>query len=177
MTPKELRLIPRIGLFAALVYVLSWATAMLPNVNLIFFIVFISGFMWGIIPGMLVGAFGMGLSTFFSPFGPAALPVMIVQIVGASFSGLLGAIYFNMYGNKITNLKLYLIIPLFSILCTLVFFIPVNIVDSWLFQPFWERFYISSYWSLISVGSNLLVFSLLFPSMISFCKKEQSSFC
>ncbi len=177
MTPKELRLIPRIGLFAALIYVLSLATAMLPNVNLIFFIVFIAGFMWGAIPGMLVGAFGMGLSTFFSPFGPAALPVMTAQIVGASFSGLIGAAYFSIYGNEITNLKLYFSIPLFSFFCTLAFFIPVNIVDSWLFQPFWERFYISSFWSLISVGSNMVLFTLLFPSMISFCKKEQRALC
>ena len=177
MTPKELRLIPRIGLFAALIYVLSWATAMLPNVNLIFFIVFLAGFMWGTLPGMLVGAFGMGLSTFFSPFGPAALPIMITQIAGASLSGLFGSIYFSMYGNEISTLKLYLIIPFFSIICTLGFFIPVNIVDSWLFQPFWERLYISSIWSLISVGSNILLFTLLFPSMISFCKKEQQALC
>lgn len=177
MTPKELRLIPRIGLFAALIYVLSWATAMLPNVNLIFFVVFIAGFMWGAVPGMLVGAFGMGLSSLFSPFGPAALPVMISQVAGASFSGLFGAIYFSMYGNDISRIKLYVIVPLFSIFCTIAFYIPVNIVDSWLFQPFWERFYMSSFWSLISIGSNLLLFTLLFPSMISFCKKEQKALC
>lgn len=177
MTPKELRLIPRIGLFAALIYVLSWATAMLPNVNLIFFIVFIAGFMWGIIPGMLVGAFGMGLSTFFSPFGPAAFPIMITQIISASLSGLLGALYFSMYGVDLKTVNRFILIPLFSIACTLTFFIPVNIIDSWLFQPFWERFYISSLWSLISVGSNLVLFTLLFPSMIPFCKKEQEAFC
>ncbi len=177
MTPKELRLIPRIGLFAALIYILSMATAPLPNVNLIFFIVFIAGFMWGAFSGMLVGAFGMGLSSFFSPFGPAALPVMIAQIFGASLSGLFGAIYYYSYGNEISKLKMYLWIPLFSILCTLGYFIPVNIVDSWLFQPFWERFYISSLWSLISVVSNMLLFMLLFPPLISFCKKEQRALC
>ncbi len=177
MTPKELRLIPRIGLFAALIYVMSWATAMLPNVNLIFYIVFVAGFMWGALPGMLVGAFGMGLSTFFSPFGPAALPIMITQIVGASMSGLFGSIYFSMYGNEISSMKLYLIIPLFSIICTLAFFIPVNVVDAWLFQPFWERLYMSSLFSLISIGSNLVLFTLLFPSMISFFEKEQQALC
>ena len=177
MTPRELRLIPRIGLFAALIYILSWATAMLPNVNLIFFVVFLAGFMWGTIPGMLVGAFGMGLSTFFSPFGPAALPIMVTQIAAASLSGLLGSIYFSMYGIELKTINRYFFIPLFSILCTITFFIPVNIVDSWLFQPFWERLYISTLWSLISVGSNLLLFTLLFPSMIPFCKKEQEAFC
>jgi len=177
MTPNELRLIPRIGLFASLIYVLSWATAMLPNVNLIFFIVFVAGFMWGTTPGMLVGAFGMGLSTFFSPFGPAALPVMVAQVFGASMSGLLGYLFQSVYQNKLTKLKLYTWLPLFSILCTFCYFIPVTIVDSWLFQPFWERLYMSSFWSLISVGSNILLFMLLFPSIASFCNKEQQSFC
>ncbi len=177
MTSKELRLIPRIGLFAALIYVLSWATAMLPNVNLIFFIVFISGYMWGAFPGMLVGAFGMGLSTFFSPFGPAALPVMVAQVFGASMSGVLGAMFVRITGDRLTQFRLYLWLPIFSLACTLGFFIPVNIVDSWLFQPFWERLYISSFWSLISVGSNIVLFMLLFPALISFCKKEQETFC
>lgn len=177
MTPKELRLIPRIGLFAALIYVLSWATAMLPNVNLIFFIVFISGYMWGIIPGMLVGAFGMGLTTFFNPFGPAMIPVMLAQIIGASISGLLGAVYFSMYKDSVSKFNLLFIIPLFSLLCTIGYFIPVNLIDSWLIQPFWERFYVSSLWSLISVGSNIVLFMLLFPAMISFCKKEREAFC
>ena len=37
------RLIARIALFSALIYVLSWGTSFLPSVNLAFFIAFAAG--------------------------------------------------------------------------------------------------------------------------------------
>ena len=60
------RLIARIALFAAIVYVFSWMLAMLPNVKVTFFIIFTAGFVWGLVPGMLVGAVGTGLWSLFT---------------------------------------------------------------------------------------------------------------
>ena len=71
----SVRLISRIALFAALFYVLSWGTAFLPNVNLGFLVAFTAGLLWGAVPGMLVGAVGMGIFTMFNPYGPATVPV------------------------------------------------------------------------------------------------------
>ena len=106
---SRLRLIPRIALFSALIYVLSWGTSYLPNVNLVFFIAFMAGAFWGLIPGVLVGAIGMGLWTTFHPF-----------------------------------------------------YLPVNLVDAWIFRPFWPRFIGGMAWSLISLGSNAIIFPVLF---------------
>ena len=91
-------LIARVAVSAALVYVLSWGTSYLPNVNLIFFIVFSAGFLWGAGPGALVGAIGMGLWTAFNPFGPAAAPVMLAQVAGAALSAGVGAAYRRILG-------------------------------------------------------------------------------
>ena len=77
-------LVARIALFSALVYVLSWGTSYLPNVNFIFFIVFSAGFLWGAVPGILVGLIGMGLWTAFNPYGPAPAPIMMAQVIGAA---------------------------------------------------------------------------------------------
>jgi len=177
MTPKHVRLIPRIGLFAALIYILSWATSLLPNVSLVFFIVFSAGFMWGVLPGVLTGMVGMGLTTLFNPYGPAALPIMIAQIGGAAISGLFGAVYFNLPHLRQSKLLLYVSLGAASLACTISFFLPVNIVDAWLFQPFWERFVISSGWSLISVVSNVIIFTILFPALLSFYHKERKLLC
>jgi uncharacterized membrane protein len=87
----RLRLITRIALFSALIYVLSWGTSYFPNLNFIFFIVFVAGFLWGVVPGMLVGLIGMGLWTAFNPYGMAVPPIMLAQMLGASAGGVVGA--------------------------------------------------------------------------------------
>jgi hypothetical protein len=110
------RLIARIALFSALVYALSWGTAFIPNVNLIFFLVFSAGFLWGLFPGVMVG----------------------------------GA----------------------ALLCTVLYYLPVSLVDAWLFQPFWPRFYISLAWALPSLGANLVIFPLLFAYIHRLYERE-----
>jgi hypothetical protein len=157
------RLITRIALFSGLIYVLSWATSYFPNINLIFFIVFSAGLLWGALAGATVGLIGMGLWTLLNPYGPAALPVMFAQVLGAACSGPIGAAVgssnWQSAGAGTQKLRLCLA----ALLCTLAFYLPVNVVDAWVFQPFWPRMITSGIWTLISLGSNLVIFPLLFP--------------
>jgi hypothetical protein len=157
-------LVARIALFSALVYVFSWGTSYLPNVNFIFFIVFSAGFLWGAIPGILVGLIGMGLWTAFNPYGPAPAPIMIAQVIGAAGSGLVGAIFrwSNWQRGPALVLAGHLILSAF--LCTVIFYLPVNMVDAILFQPFWPRFVGGALWAVISLGFNVLIFPLLFQA-------------
>ncbi len=168
------RLTARIAVFAALIYVLSWATSYIPNLNLVFFLVFSSGFLWGASAGMLVGAMGMGLWTFFNPYGPAPIPVIIAQIVGASLGGVAGQLFHALQlhtGNKFMQ-TIWLVLG--SIVCTVSFFLPVSLVDAWLFQPFWPRFIAGISWSLISFVSNAIIFSLLFHVTLRLYRSEKS---
>lgn len=157
-------LVARIALFSALVYVLSWGTSYLPNVNFIFFIVFSAGFLWGAVPGSLVGLIGMGLWTVFNPYGPAPAPIMMAQVIGAAGSGLVGAVFrrSNWQRGQAPALAGRLILSAF--LCTVIFYLPVNMVDALLFQPFWPRFVGGALWAAISLGFNVLIFPLLFQA-------------
>jgi hypothetical protein len=162
----RLRMIARVGLFAALIYVLSWATAYLPNVNFIFFIVFVSGYLWGAKPGFLVGFIGMGLWTGLNPFGPAVLPIMAVQTIGAGLSGLAGRSFQIIARDSWGTKQRLAALVLAAIICTLLYYLPVIIVDAWLFQPFWPRFISGLPWVAISIISNVLIFSLLFGRVV-----------
>ncbi len=163
----------RIALFAALVYVFSWATSFLPNVNLIFFIVFTAGFLWGPSSGLLVGAVGMGLWTTFNPYGPAALPISLAQVTGAALVGLLGALFGATYRDRENNTTLIIQLALFGALAALLFYLPVNTVDAWLFQPFWPRFITGIVWAGVSIVSNMVIFPLLFPVARRIYRREQ----
>lgn len=172
MTPLGLQRITRIALFSALVYIFSWATSYLPNISLLFFIVFIAGYLWGRTTGMLIGAIGEAFWTFFNPYGPAPIPIILVQIIGASLSGLIGA-YFRAYNIHTQALMpRILLLSIAGIICTLAFYLPVNLVDAWLFQPFVPRFIAGMSWSLIAIGSNMLIFPLLFNAISGFLQRE-----
>ncbi len=155
-------LLARIALFAALVYVLSWGTSYLPNVNFIFIIVFSAGFLWGLIPGMAVGAIGMGLWTLFNPYGPAPLPIMLAQTIGASGSGIVGALFRRVGWAGFGKSQLIIALVIAACLSTLLFYVPVNVIDAWLFGPFTERFVGGMLWAGISLGFNIIIFPLLF---------------
>ncbi len=156
------RLFTRIALFSALIYVLSWATSYLPNVSLAFFIAFSAGFLWGILPGATVGIIGMGLFTAFNPYGPAHPYLMITQMGGMACCGVMGGLFSHSAWPGSHRRTLALALALNGLVCTVLYFLPVNLVDAWLFGPFWPRFVTSWTWSLISVGANILVFPLLF---------------
>lgn len=160
---REIRLIARVGLFAALCYATSLATVYLPNIKVMFLIIFAAGVLWGILPGMAVGAIGCGLWSAFNPFGPAPLPILAAQIAGAALIGLLGgAVGLKRWILSISRLSLALA-SVAGVVSSLLFFLPVNIVDAYLFGPFWPRFWISMTWSLVAIGSNAVIYPLLFP--------------
>lgn len=170
-----LRLLTRIALFSALIYALSWGTAYLPNVKFTFFIIFAAGFIWGAGPGLLVGAIGTGLWTWFNAYGPAPLPIMLAQIIGSAGCGLIGAAFRHSSLLLRRGAVVTVFLALAALFCSLSFYLPVNLVDAWLFQPFWPRFVAGSIWMLISLVSNMIIFPLLFPAIRLLHAREEAA--
>ena len=171
---RRVRLITRIALFSALVYLFSWATSFLPNINLAFFIAFAAGYLWGMVPGGLVGGLGMGLWTVFNPYGPATLPVTIAQVVGFALSGLVGGITRPICDPAARPAHWLPAMLIAAATATCGFFLIVSAVDAWVFQPFWPRFITGLVWALPSLGANLLIFTLLFPVLKQIYGREQA---
>ncbi|HOZ08343.1 MAG TPA: hypothetical protein PKW75_08655, partial [candidate division Zixibacteria bacterium] len=114
--------------------------------------------------GILVGAVGMGLWTMFNPYGPAAAPVAVAQVVGAAGSGVVGALFRRSVGRGGPSWRTTGGLLAASALCTVLFYLPVNLADAWVFQPFWPRFVGGALWAGISLAANAVIFPLLFPA-------------
>ena len=168
----RVRMIPRVALLAAMIYVLSWATSYFPNVNLAFFIAFSAGYVWGAWPGMAVGALGMWLWTSFNPLGPAMPLVAVAQVVGLGLCGMLGFLFRAVLGDGGVGMIRTMLLLLAALLCTLVFYIPVSVVDAWVIQPFWPRLWGGLAFSLISLVANLLIFPFLFGVTRRICERQ-----
>jgi len=172
---RRLKIIARVAIFAALVFVFSYATALIPNVNLSFFIVFTAGFLWGCWPGIGVGVIGFFLWSNFNPSGPAPLPILISQLIGISFSAVVGALMSSWISIGRWSLRLIILLLISGFLCGFLFHLIVNIVDAYVFQPFWPRLIGSLLFSLITVISNCIIFPLLYPVLEYLYRKEKKS--
>lgn len=76
----------------AIVFVAGQALAGIPNVELVTFLVFVSGFLLGPARGALVGAAGMGAHSLFNVMGAAPPPVWVAQWVCYAGVGVAGAL-------------------------------------------------------------------------------------
>lgn len=164
--------IGRVAVFAALVYVLSWATAWLPNVNLSFFVIFSAGLLWGLGAGVMVGTVGMALWTVFNPHGPAMIPIMVSQIVGASLCGVMGHLWRRMGGMRLLGAMKLAALGGAGLVCTMLYYIPVSVADAWVFQPFLPRLIGGLGFSVVALISNLVIFPLLFPVTYHLYRRE-----
>jgi len=151
---QSLRIITRVGVFASLVFIFSYFSAFLYNINLGFFIIFVSGFLWGPGPGIGVGLVGFFLWSNFNPFGPAAS---------------------KMFNPEKWSRKGLVILIVSGFLSGLFYHIPVDIVDALLYQPFWPRLIGGAIFSLITIVSCSIIFPLFYPALALMYKKEKNS--
>ena len=161
----KIKRITRVAILAALVFAMSYSSVFLYNINPAFFLVFSVGFILGTNLGVLVGIIGFFLWSFFNPFGPAPFPILFAQLVGISFSAVIGRIASKTMRIDKYSLSTIIILAISGALCGFLYHLTVDLADAVLFQPFWPRLIAGLAFSLITVVSNAILFPILFPAM------------
>lgn len=156
------RRVAAIGIFAALAYAGSFVLFALPNVTLSILIVFYAGFYLESLAGMAVGIIAALIISLFNPYGLAPPPVLVAQVLGYALVGLLGS-WSRRLVDAASKAVRYVWLVLMGIVSALVYMTPVSVADAYLFGPFWERLALSAPFVLVTVGSNVLFFVILFP--------------
>ncbi len=170
---SRLKIITRVAVFAALVFVLSYFSVTLYNFNPAFFVVFLAAWLWGFWPGVGVGVIGFFLYSNFNPYGPPQLPILMAQLVGISFTPFLGIAVSRMITSPVWDGKTIFILALAGFLSGLSYHIVVDIVDALVYQPFWPRLIGGLFFSVITIVSNSIIFPLLFPVMVYMQNRER----
>jgi hypothetical protein len=153
------------AIFAALCYVTMLPLVGIYNVFLTLFICFTAGTLLGAGWGFLTGLVGMFLCSYFNPLGAALPPIMLAQMLGAGFSGWVG----GMVGKRlpITHYSLihFILMGGIGFGTALVYHLLVDLVDAWLWGPFWVRLQVGLVSSLVTIASNVVIFILLSPML------------
>jgi hypothetical protein len=156
------------GLFISAGVSLGFALAQIPNVELITTTIFLSGYFLGLKEGVLVGICTEGLYSLLSPFGLAAPPLFLAQIISMGFAGFAGAV-FRKHRSTIKivpPIQLgfvgFGITLLFAVLTTLSFVLFIELSA----RQFVGSFIYGMGFYLTHLISNTLIFIILVPVII-----------
>lgn len=107
------------GAFIALSVALGYAFITVPNVELVTASIFIAGYVLGIKEGCLIGFIAEAIYSGLNPYGMAAPPILIAQVLSMAVIGMMGGIIGSRsYSNKVSFL---FILGLSGFLGTLLF--------------------------------------------------------
>jgi len=162
----------RVAIFVALAYVAALASFYIPNVSLIFIVVFAAGAFYGLGPGVIVGGMGMMLWTLMNPYGMAGLYMTITQVIGMALVGALGStLHRSQFLTAIKPFGFWLL-GLYGLLSGLIFQLLISLVLAWLFGPFWPSFYSNMTFALLTIGSNIVIFVVCYPLLVKGSRRE-----
>ena len=116
LTIKKISLI---AAFIALGVTLGYAFITIPNVEMVTATIFIAGYLLGVKEGITVGLLTEFIYSLFNPYGAAAPPLLVAQVIAMGFTGFLG----GFCGNRELQSRKhrYLLFGLAGLLSTSVF--------------------------------------------------------
>jgi uncharacterized membrane protein len=167
------RFAARVALLSATAYVLALASVYIPNVSLIFIVVFAAGAVYGPVYGLTVGGLGEFLWTVFNPYGMAPAVITIAQIAGMMLVGALGAVLFHSNLLQRVIPRGFWICGLLGLASGLIFQVIMNVVSAWLFGPFLESLAAGLMFSLLTIVSNTLIFPVCYPVLVKMAARER----
>jgi hypothetical protein len=159
--------VARIGVGAALAVALAYATAPVPNVELLTLTVFLVGYVGGAFEGVVVGFIAAGVYSTFNPWGAAAPPIIAAQMLGQIFSGVAGCAAGYLRLAKPRVWWSYAMFALLGVGVTLVYDVLVTLAGIWLFgagEGLLVVLVAGLLFSLVHLISNAVLFALAVPA-------------
>jgi len=164
MHPREIILM---AVFIALAIAGGLFLAQFPNIELVTVTIFLGGMILGIGRGVIIGAIAEFLYSFFNPYGVAAPPLLIAQVMSMALAGAAGGVMRNLFGHRqppmwLLGLAGFALTFVFDLLTTLSFTVFIGSGLAGLFAAviFGIYFYIAHQ------VSNTLIFALLLPILL-----------
>ncbi len=155
------------AIFIALAIGLKFALIILPNVEPLTVTFFLAGYMLGPLSGLVTGAIGEFLYSFFNPYGVASPPLLVAQVLCMSLSGLAGGLVRRLSPNGIPPAWLlgaigFFLTLIFDLATTLsdVFFVKLGLAG------FLSRLAFGIYFYIIHLSTNTVLFAVLLPVLI-----------
>ena len=161
------------GVLVALAIVLKLPILAIPNVEFFTFVIFSSGYLLGIIEGLLVGVISMSLYTsIITPYGLPPLPIAFAQVLSMALIGVAGGLVFKLHlvpldkkASFFRGFK-FLSMGLFGLGLTLVYDLLTNLATAYVMGQFVPVMVSAIPFALIHILSNIAIFVVLTPVLL-----------
>ena len=119
----ELNNLVKAAIFCALAIGMGFSLMLVPNIELITVIVFISGLMLGCKWGALVGGTAIFIYSGLNPMGSGLSfpPLFFMQILGMGITGFTGGLFSRFFLEKETNIFSLITLGLLGFICTFIY--------------------------------------------------------
>lgn len=173
----SIKKIALMGLFTALGIVMGHTFIHIPNVELVTATIFIAGFLLGIKSGLVVGLITESIYSLFNPYGAAAPPLFIAQVVSMGLAGILGGLLGKR--NVRTETMYYLQLGLAGFVATIIFAVLTTLSFVLFIDFSWDKLLASFIAGLgfyiTHIISNTLIFFTLVPLVLKTLEKTAAS--
>jgi len=149
------------SLLVALIVAAGQALAGVPNIELITFLVFVSGFLLGAPVGAVVGGAAMGVHSMFNAMGGAVLPVLVVQVLCYAAIGAIGGVAGVFVARQKNFAAAALISAMLGFVITLGYQLPINVVTFYVFTSdatLWPYIWGGVVFSAVHIVWNTVLF-------------------
>ncbi|HUU44292.1 MAG TPA: hypothetical protein VM118_01055 [Acidobacteriota bacterium] len=158
-----LRRLAHSGGLVAAAFALKYPLVAVPNVEPLTLAFFAVGYAYGPLWGLFVGLLSEGIYTTFNPLGAPIFPVWVAQIVSMGGAGFLGGVMGWMLKHTESRRVRVVAATVGGVVATLIFDLLTNFAFAWAIGPFWPVLAAAVPFAVIHVGSNALLFAVIFP--------------
>jgi len=166
------------GVLIALAIVLKLPILSVPNVEFLTFIIFSSGYLLGIIEGMIVGIISMSIYTsLITPYGLPPLPIAMAQILSMALVGLSGGLVkrFRLISTFNSFLS-YLSMGIAGLILTVFYDLLTNLAAAYVMGQFYPVMVAAVPFAAIHIISNLVIFIILTPLLLKMSNIQHAGF-
>ncbi len=173
----ELVNLVRASIFCAMAIAMGYSLMMVPNIELITVIIFLSGVILNIRWGVLVGFVAMGIYSGLNPLGSGLSfpPLFFAQIIGMAVCGAVGGLLRPFFYVKKYNLSTLILLGLSGFLVTFIYDV-LTLISYPLFSGLGYAGIVASLikglgFTLLHEISNIFIFLITVPRVVQFLKK------
>lgn len=164
--------VAKMAAIVGLAYVLKLPLLSIPNVEFITYLCFLSGYLFGIREGALVGAVAMTIYSLFNPYGPVGPVLLTTKVIATTIIGLTGGLVYRfgfIPGPKTHSL---IMAGAFGLLLTLQFDFLTNLAIAIMTGQFWATMIAGVPFAAIHIGSNTGLFVIFNPLLFRLARLE-----
>ena len=167
------------GVLIALAIALKLLILSVPNVEFFTFIIFSSGYILGILDGMVVGIISMSIYTsVITPYGPPPLPIAFAQILSMAFIGFAGGVAFKfsvVQFDRDSSFRSFLpftIMGASGLILTIIYDLFTNLASAFVVGQFLPVMIAAILFFLIHLLSNVIIFVVFTPLLLKMSKTQ-----